>query len=144
MNPGNGDRDDKEQYADTIRSMIECENRMTNDRVTWLVTIQGLLFAALGFAWDKQDTRWLITALALLGATVSLSAWTSLMISNQARRDLVRWWDANKPAAYQGPDVIGTRAFTPGWERLMRPWRSLPFIFIAGWTLVLILSWLRP
>jgi hypothetical protein len=133
---------DKAEYAAIIRSMIECENHLLNDRITWLVTIQGLLFAALGFAWDKKDTKGLITIFSLLGMMVSLSAWTSLNISNQARHELVRWWDANKPPDYQGPDVIGIRAFGKGSERL-RPWRLLPFIFISGWMFVLIFNWIR-
>jgi hypothetical protein len=58
---------DKTDDAAIIRSMIECENRLLNDRINWLVTIQGLLFTALGFAWDKKDTRGLITIFSLLG-----------------------------------------------------------------------------
>jgi hypothetical protein len=130
-------------YAAIIRSMIECENQLLNDRINWLVTIQGLLFAALGFAWDKKDTRGLIAIFSLLGMTVSLSAWTSLDISNQARRELVRWWDTNKPPDYQGPDVIGIRAFGQSAVRLLSPWRLLPFIFILGWVFVFIFNWLR-
>ena len=32
-----------------IRSMIQHENQLINERLTWLLTFQGLLLAALGF-----------------------------------------------------------------------------------------------
>jgi hypothetical protein len=133
---------DEAGNAAIIRSMIETENRLLNDRINWLVTIQGLLFAALGFVWDKSDARGLIAIFSLLGITVSLSAWTSLNVCNQARRELLRWWDTNKPSDYQGPDVIGIRAFGQPIERL-HPWRLLPFLFISGWAFVLVFNWRR-
>jgi hypothetical protein len=34
--------------------MIMHENQLINDRVTWLLTFQGLLLAALGFAWERK------------------------------------------------------------------------------------------
>ena len=122
--------------AKIIRSMLQHEDRLVNDRINWLTTVQGLLFASLGFAWDKKDTKVLIAVFSFIGVMVALSAWSSLIISNEARRDLVVWWDNNKPVSYTDPDVIGTRAFDGTLTRLMRPWRALPFLFILGWIFV--------
>ena len=63
---GKGTKED----AAIIRAMMDSENRMLNDRINWLVTIQGLFFAALGFAWDKADTKGLIAIVSLLGIAV--------------------------------------------------------------------------
>lgn len=39
---------------DRIRNLIRHENELINQRLTWLGTFQGLLLAALAFAWDKK------------------------------------------------------------------------------------------
>ena len=122
--------------ANTIRSMLQHEDRIANDRINWLITIQGLLFASLGFAWDKKDAKALIIVFSFMGIMVAFSAWCSLVISNQARHHLADWWDKNKPYDYVGPNVIGLTSFQPSLTRLLRPWRALPFLFILGWILI--------
>lgn len=131
------------ENANIIRAMIQHEDQVANDRITWLTSIQGLLFAALGFAWDKQDTKILIVVLSFTGIMVAVSAWFSLIISNEARRDLVKWWDCHKPSNYTDPDVIGTRSFHPTLTRLLRPWRALPFLFIVSWIFVFLINFSR-
>jgi len=41
--------------ASTIRQMIAHEDDLINHRLTWLAQLQGFLFAALGFAWEKAS-----------------------------------------------------------------------------------------
>ena len=134
--------------AAIIRTMINNENRVLNDRITWLTTIQGLLFAALGFAWDKDDAQAVIIIVSCLGVSVALASWTSFTISNKARKDLDAWWEAHKPEDYDGPPVIGIRSFDQDTPiklliRSLRPWRSLPIFFILGWLSVLVANWAR-
>ncbi|MEL7360305.1 MAG: hypothetical protein AAFN40_27715 [Cyanobacteria bacterium J06560_6] len=139
--------------AAVIRSLIDAENRMTNDRINWLITIQGLFFAALSFAWDKADAHGLIVVISFLGIAVSLAAWTSLILANQARAELVKWWTQKyeKCEDYEEvPPVIGIKSFAENQEtlfdnikRALRPWRSLPLLFIAAWISVLIFHSLR-
>ena len=129
--------------AAAIRSMIEHENVLLNDRINWLVTIQGLLFAALSFNWNKSNTELLITVLSLLGITASLSAWTSFDLSNKAKKELVETWDEGKPGGYEGPDVIGKRSFEKNWVRHLRPWYLLPKLLILSWLSVLYLVWIN-
>ena len=64
------------ETAKTIRYMLQREEDLLNNRISWLMTIQGLLFASLGFAWDKKDASGLIIVFALLGIFVSASART--------------------------------------------------------------------
>ncbi|MBC6436161.1 hypothetical protein FM036_45250 [Nostoc sp. HG1] len=140
------DKSDKptvKETAQIIRSMIQCEEALLNNRISWLMTIQGLLFAGLGFAWDKKDAGGLIISFALLGILVSISARTVLPFYSKASRDLIAWWDDYKPSDYTGPDVVGFRASRSGVLWLIRPWRALPFIFIAGWLLILVAHLIR-
>lgn len=134
--------------AAIIRTMIDNENRIINDRITWLTTIQGFLFAALGFAWDKNDARAVIVIASFLGIGVALASWTSFTISNKARKDLDGWWETHKPEDYGGPPVIGIRSFDQKTPlkfliRSLRPWRSLPPFFILGWLFVLVAHLVR-
>src|SRR5437588_8826124 len=46
----------EESYEATVRQMITTEDALTNQRMLWMAAFNGLLFAALGFAWDKADT----------------------------------------------------------------------------------------
>ena len=135
----------KSGYAEAqiIRSLIEHENNLQNYRLTWLMTIQGLLFAALGFAWDKQDARGLVSIFCILGILVSLSTWSALKLTTNAFQDLHAWWDTNKPENYEGPPVIGHRVTSSNFKRvfwLLRPWRVLPWGFAASWLIALIFN----
>ena len=140
----NRDRDPDDQI---IRSLIQHENDLQNHRLTWLMTLQGLLFAALGFAWDKNDTRVLVVIFSILGIAVSLSAWSALRLSNAAYETLESWWKAHKPAEYAGPPIWGYRPDVPAgllakatdrffW--ILRPWRILPWTFGLGWFSILV------
>lgn len=128
-------------YAKTIRLMIDEENNLQNNRLTWLMTTQGLLFAALGFAWTKEDTRKLVGVFCVMGIFVSLSSWSALQLSGAAYDELRAWWAKHVPANYEGPPVMGSTAKPKSsiqWS--LRPWRLLPWVFILGWIFIFIIN----
>ena len=132
-----------EQYGHVIRSMIQHENELINHRLTWLTTVQGLLFASLGFAWDKPTSGALISLLCSLGVAVSVAALVALTGASLATANLCLWWDTHKPKDYKGPDVIGGRP--SGGRRIqvisryVGPWSYFPVLFIITWALVWII-----
>jgi len=132
----------KSGYADAeiIRKLIEHENNLQNYRLTWLMTIQGLLFAALGFAWDKQDARGLVSIFCILGILVSLSSWSALKLTANAFQDLHNWWDSHKPSDYDGPPIIGHKSNFNALLWILRPWRILPWAFAVGWVIALVFN----
>lgn len=89
------------ENAKIIQAMIDNENNLLNYRINWLVTIQGLLFAALGFSWDKKDARGLVVVLCLMGIMMSISAMTSFLLATQGMSDLLKWWE-NNGQGYKG------------------------------------------
>lgn len=101
------------------------------------MTIQGLLFAALGFAWDKQDTRQLVTIFCVMGIIFSVSCWSSLRLSSEALHKVQSWWERHYPQDDEGPPVTYI-APTNKVLRFLRPWRLLPWVLALGWLLVLI------
>jgi hypothetical protein len=147
--------------AAIIRSMIAHEDDLTNQRMTWLVTLHGFLFAALGFAW--KDGKILIPILSTLGITTSLSILYHLYLAHDAIMKLVESWDNRTRGTYKGPDVIGRRTTEPRipaqttkpgttrprktilWlARLAFPWYSVPAMLSFAWVLVTLFYLLSP
>jgi hypothetical protein len=120
-------------------AMIEHENNLQNYRITWLVAIQGLLFAALSFAWDKKNADLIIGLIGALGVAVSLSSWSVLSLSTTAFRDLRAWWESHKPPSYDGPPIDAHRSDASLIVRILRPWKALPWLFAVSW--VFIVCW---
>jgi hypothetical protein len=115
--------------------MIDAENRLVNDRMGWLTTLQGLLFAALGFIWDKTDVVVLMRVLCGVGILMSAIVLSTLVTASKAQRELLKWWDDNKED-YDGPDVIGCRPSRLRFARYAAPWSVIAMTFIAAWAIV--------
>jgi len=125
------------EVADIIRTMIRHEDDIVNQRMTWFLTIQGLLFAALAFAWGKGTVLGIV--LGVVGIAICASSYTALNVGPNAVRKLVEWWSEHKPSDYKGPDVIGDRL---EWSRLARltwPWSAIPWTFGLAWTALIAL-----
>ena len=126
--------------AQVIRDMINHESEVTNHRLTWLATLHGLLFAALGFTW--KDGRELIWLLAVLGIATSLSILVPLGFASSASRTLFELWEENKPEDYNGPPVIGRGPVGP-LASLFFPWFLLPVLLAVAWIVVAALNYCR-
>ena len=124
------DKDD----AETVRAMVRHENDLINHRVSWLLTIQGFLFAALAFTWE--DARVLVPVIAGVGVFVSFSIGIVIRYGSAAIGKLNKDWEGNKPPNYDGPDIMG-HVSTANWERPFRPWRFLPVLFAFAWVATL-------
>ncbi len=124
--------------ANTVRQMIAKETEFINNRITWLVTLQGFLFAALGFAW--KDGRELINVLGAIGIVASLSLALPIHLAHQGILNMKKAWDKNKPDNYDGPDVIGYYSPNPLVRLILSwlaPWHSLPILFVVAWVVVI-------
>ena len=116
--------DDEEFY---LRRLMH-ENDLMNHRITWFITLQGLLFAALGFSWGKTDAKNLIIILGLLGILTSASS------------GLVLWGGANAIEELLNSSTI-TKALgrKSTWkEKYFYPWYSFPLLFIFAWVIILL------
>jgi hypothetical protein len=128
------------QNAQIIRSMIEHENSLQNYRLTWLMTTQGLLFAALGFAWDKTGAVALVIIVSVLGIFISASMWLVLRLSELAFQGLIEWWEKHQPNDYNGAPVLGLRTQARGFRWYMLPWKTLPWVFALAWLWIFVLN----
>src|SRR5580658_1598433 len=93
--------------AKTVRKMIDRENELVNHRITWLTTGQGLLFAALGFLWDKPAAGRLITFLCVFGIAYAVIAFFALGSASLAMARINWGWQKHRPPGYEGPGVMG-------------------------------------
>ena len=119
---------------DTIRLMIRHEDVMFSNRITWFCTVQGLLYTAMAFAWDKDSAKMLVYIFAGLGVAISISFYYALRAAVLAIEAQRTWWDEHKPSNYSGPDVVGRRpdARSKPW---LRPQIVLPYGFALAWVL---------
>lgn len=121
---------------ETVRTMIHRENEVINHRVTWLTTVQALLFTGLSIVWDKPSARTYSILLCILGIAISVIAFVAVTSASLAMKRLWEWWDANKPADYAGPDVIGLRPPKPKILHYFGPWSFIPILFLVAWGIV--------
>jgi hypothetical protein len=131
---------------EAARQMICHENEVTNHRVSWLLTLEGLLFAALGFAWDKPDGKPLIWVFCFLGALVALSAWSVLDGSQLAIERLRKWWIDFPYKSEKSPGILGYCYEPKRFPKLfpwLLPWRAFPILFVTAWLLVATINFWR-
>jgi hypothetical protein len=117
--------------AVVIREMVRHEDELTSQRMSAFLTIQGLLFAALGFGWDKS---WVLVSgvLAPAGVVICLSCRSTLILGPMTVGDLLRRWDETSKG-YAGPDVVGARFDFRGWRQLIWPWNAIPLALGLAW-----------
>jgi hypothetical protein len=136
---------EKNEYEDIARQMVRHENDLVNQRLTWLLTLEGLLFTALGFAWGKDDTktRGLVYVLCGIGGVVPLLTLFILEAGQRALIELYAWWEKHRPHGYTGPGVFG-HWHTKSVVAWIVPWRFLPIVFIVAWIFVAYFNHERP
>jgi hypothetical protein len=130
-------------WQPVIRELIKQENDLVNQRMTWLIQSQGLLFTAVAFAWEKAPKA-LTLLISILGVATALSLWSAIGLYSPAVRELRTWWDEHRSddsvVAPGGDGVMGRWSPSSGIGRYFRPWRALPLIFIVAWMGILILA----
>jgi hypothetical protein len=115
----------KDQYANIIRDLHEHENVLLNMRFSWFSTLQGLLFAGLGFTWKDKDLP-IICIMGIMSIIVAISFISVVQVGREAQRNISLWWEQNLKD-YKGPPQKGI-IISPQmtFTRFFRPWRILP------------------
>ena len=133
-------RNDKDIVAlqsklSTILAQIRHENELLNHRLTWMWTLQGLLFAALGVLLSAHPERFVALILCLVGIVSCILIGYSLLIG-------IRVLDILNPHANQLSDVINSKlgltpepltSVTPRVWSFLLPWKTLPWFLAFIW-----------
>ena len=68
--------------------MVQHEDDLRNQRLGYLLTLNGLLFAGLAFSWRTPNARSLVAVLAVMGILIAASSFASMLLSDDAIRYL--------------------------------------------------------
>jgi hypothetical protein len=116
-----------------IRELIRLENDALNYRMTWFLTLQGLLFAALAFAWDKGAA--IIVVFSIVGILSSVSVGILLRYGILAIKELEKVSRADGHQPVIGKGYSGTSAVM----HFLLPWHFLPILFVVAWAAFMVI-----
>lgn len=135
--------------------MIRHENELTNQRITWLLTIQGFMFAALCITWGKPGFATLVYPICIIGFSIPLSAYFALRSSSEAIDSIWTWWLNFEGKSLDGPgimyrdaqleDIILKNQAGTGAQNLeirkkniayLLPWNFYPRLFMVIWLFI--------
>lgn len=129
---------EQDNNANVIREMIRHEDELLVNRTNWLITLQGLLFTALAFSWDKNLA--LTGMFVVLGIVFSILFVRYLRYADLAIDKLRTWWDSHSDG-YMGPPIQGlANQDTSKLDEILLPWRLIPYLFIASWLVMFVLK----
>lgn len=138
---------DPRWFSEFMREQLVHEDSLRNNRLNWMLLLEGLLFAGLGEASSERPLIGLI--LAGVGVVVSCSFAAAFQYGACAARDLKVRWDAatERNDELRHVPVMGfrhdgrrprTRLERTADRCLhgLQPWRLLPLLFLLAWILV--------
>ena len=120
------------RYVDIIREMIRHEDQVLNQRMTWMWTLQGLLYGAVGFLW-QSGKLFPIIVIAFVGLLSCITIGYSLVRGMAAVSDLLELAKQQKERVKERcviPPTIGSRSKAIEW---LLPGYSLPWIMGGAW-----------
>ncbi|MBE9035661.1 hypothetical protein [aff. Roholtiella sp. LEGE 12411] len=140
-------KEEVERLYDRIRAKIEHEDNLVNQRIMWMITLQGLLFTAYGFSLSAEATSLSVSssdkmsfistlttlrqAMVAVGVGSSFATLLGVIAAHRAIRDdertLRRGQDNYKSAPKTFPNPIGRRV-----TNIIGMICSLAFPFLGG------------
>jgi hypothetical protein len=142
---------DAAEYAGIIRTMIQHEDTLRDQRVGWLFGLNGFLFTGLGFAWSTDDSTALISVLAVVGVVVAISSAVALYGNQRAIAKLADLGASRTQIeGVELPPVMALRSaemhrsndqrrWVPN-RTWLYPWKLLPWCFAVVWAVLPVVS----
>ena len=123
------------EYWKSIRQMLDHENTLVNNRYTWMLASQSLLFAALGVFWGKELFVEIIICIVGLVSTISVGY--SLYLADRAIRNLLCDWRKYSKGknVSQLPPMYG---LTKKWSPFGFPWLIVPPTVALAWLAIIL------
>jgi hypothetical protein len=143
---GGGVLEPKDRF-EIAREIIRHEDGLVNNRVTWLLVLQGFLFTAFvnGVALfekfkDRPTSIWCITAglvlVAAVGIGSNLTALNVVRIAFQQMHRTKQWWQASgNPNDF--PPVAGELG--QGWYYWLFSTGRMPYLLVVVWLALAVL-----
>ena len=132
-------REEAERYLTVIRDMIQHENALLNQRLSWLFAVQSLLFGVAGYLW-RVDSMLPVIALGVVGILACASIGYTLARGQDAIKRLLiakgQEYQKRLPLKWLMPPIIGSGRKAREW---LLPGRLLPWALGAAWVAILVL-----
>jgi hypothetical protein len=133
------------------RDYMKHEDDLLNHRTTWLLVIQGFLFATLGVLGEWQlpgnsldilytERHWLVYVLGFVGVSIAVAAFASILAANRAIDSLHGQWKAlrrkhGNPDWDLLPELAG--GGHPTSKKLGKaPTLCIPVVVVIAWIIV--------
>jgi hypothetical protein len=117
------------------REGIKVENLLISNRITWMTTVNGLLFSTLGFSIGKSLNFWFFLTIVVIGLFASFSSFFALRCANKAIKIYLEKFVCSNEIKRQKNiaegRIIGHRG--DAWFHILQPETLLPIAFILGW-----------
>lgn len=114
-----------------ILDQVRHENELMNHRMTWLWTVQGLLFASFGLLLGQASDTVATFTVCVVGTVSSVSIGYSLTIGSRVLDDLNPMVHRLAADCHLSPKAL--TGCSPGRACLLLPWSILPRFFAAVW-----------
>jgi hypothetical protein len=130
---------DIEKSAVIVRATLEHYSKLRDDRVKTILTLQTLMFTALGFIWAKSPPVSLIMVCVGLVATFALGDF--LRECDRLSRQMLTWWNAQeKPSTFGPPVELSSRFALTHHLAWCRSIALLEFAIGVAWGGLLVLA----
>ena len=137
---------EKEQF-DVARELIRHEDGLVNNRVTWLLVLQGFLFTAfvngIGLFEKFKERASAVTCITvglvlicLLGISSSITVLNVVHIAFSQMHQVKVWWEQTGLKG-KFPPVSGELG--KGWFYFLFSSGRLPFFLIGAWSVLIVL-----
>ena len=99
-----------ESFFATLRAMIQHENSLMNQRLTWMWTLHGFLFGSTAFLWNVGSFPVVVIAIVEVMSCIMIG-YTCSRALNAIKRLLkkAKEYEEKLPAKYEFPPVIRIR-----------------------------------
>ncbi len=130
------------EYNKILREMVRHENELSNQRLTWITTLNGLMFTALGVILNGKDhyikipDHIFITGFSLLGIVVSYSGLVALDMAEDSKERFKNLWNNKNISVTKIPPIWGDINRSK-FERYFLPWHIIPKSLMVFWFLLL-------
>lgn len=120
------------EEAGRICGLMQHQEQVLNQRVMTLVTLNGLGFLALAWAWEGAQE--LVPILSLVGAAGSAVLAPPIVAADAGIARLLKLWEANRDPSDNTPIVGLPESFI--WRIV---WLAIPVLFVVIWAKVLLM-----
>jgi len=128
-----------QNYLSMIFEQIRHENDLLNHRTTWMLTVQGLLFAALALFLKDRPNRLAASIVCLIGIVSCVSMGYSLWVGARLLNELNIHANELSSIVAKNLSIKAIKTTATASYAFLLPWKLLPWFFAVVWFILSVL-----